>query len=291
VEKARERLAEAILDLQRLDARLETGKLGGKSPKLVARKVNHWILPNLSFREFPMGLVELGQKWGEMEQQAKNGKAFEATMLGYSIEPVLTKALAAGQINDVELSVAKGKIGTLLLEQEKKCLEIIGDAYKQHFDLVRDVSDGWRFRPDRDDLGVPQEWFKPGASREGWKAIDVRKFWQQQGEQDWVQLEGPRVGMMGIGWYALKLDVPADWNGRALYLWFNSDEDAMIWVNGTLVRVRDEGGPSVRWHTPSLAPLKEALKPGQQNEIVARVYNMAQAGGLWRGVRIIEPKK
>lgn len=97
--------------------------------------------------------------------------------------------------------------------------------------------------------------------------------------------------MMGIGWYALKLDVPADWKGRELFLWFTSDEDAWVYVNGTLVRERNEGSPQVRRHTPSLAALSAALKPGQSNEIVVRVYNGAQAGGLWRGVRVLEPKK
>ena len=121
-------------------------------------------------------------------------------------------------------------------------------------------------------------------------AIDVSKFWQHQGVADWQQLEGARVGEMGIGWYALELEVPADWKGRPLYMWFNSDESARVWVNGELVRERNEGSPQVRWHTPSLAPLTGALKPGERNTIVLRVYNSAQAGGLWRGVRVLEPK-
>jgi len=291
IEAARERITDAILALQTSDARLQTGKLGGKEPKAVARKVNQWILPDLSFREFPMGLTELGEMFQKMKAHATAGQAYEATMLGYRMLSVLREAQEAGKIKEVEFFIAKGKAGSLLLAEEKKSLEIIGDAYLKHFDLVKDISDGWVFRPDRDDLGVKEGWFRAGKSRSGWQPINVQKFWQQQGVQDWVQLEGPRVGMMGIGWYAQVVAVPPDWRDRDLCLWFNSDEDAMVWVNDQLVRVRDEGPPTVRWHTPSLAPLKHALEPGEKNEIVVRVYNMGQAGGLWRGVRVIEPKK
>jgi len=57
------------------------------------------------------------------------------------------------------------------------------------------------------------------------------------------------------------------------------------------VRLRDEGSPYSRWYVPALAPLSEALHPGETNTIVARVYNLEQAGGLWRGVRVLEPKR
>ena len=70
-----------------------------------------------------------------------------------------------------------------------------------------------------------------------------------------------------------------------------SDRGDGEYANGVLVRHRNEGPTNVRWHTPSLAPLSAELKVGQSNEIVVRILNMVLAGGLWRGVRVVEPKK
>ena len=115
------------------------------------------------------------------------------------------------------------------------------------------------------------------------------QFWQEQGVSDWIELEGSRIGEMGIGWYAMTIEAPADWKARDLYMWFVSDEEAHVWRNGKLIRHRDQG--SAGWSTPTLAVMRQALIPGAKNVIVVRVYNESQAGGMWRAVRVVEPKK
>lgn len=291
IESARERILDAVLALQRLSPKLDTALLARPGPKAVARSVNKWILPDLTCRPFPMGLPEVQRRFDAMKRLGAEGKPFEATLEGYALIGVVRAAQEAGTVTGLEFAMLKATIGGLLIQLEKAALENKGDApAEKYLKVAADWTDGWTFSPDRNDVGIKEGWSEPGRDRAGWQPIDTRKFWQRQGVTDWVQLEGMRVGDMGIGWYDLQLDIPENWAGRDLYLWFRCDEEAMVWVNGRLVRVRDEGPPSVRWNVPSLAPLKGALKPGERNEVVVRVMNVGLAGGLWDGVRVMEPK-
>jgi hypothetical protein len=286
---ARRRMLDLIVGLRRSHSHLWPRKLGDGDPGKLARRVNRWIRPDLSYREFPMGIDVLRDGLGRMRELAQSGQPFRATMQGYELVARIKNLREQHRINEVEFAVAKAKIGELLLKEEKKCLEREENVYKEYFRLVKKLNEGWRFRPDRDDLGLKRKWYRPRMDRSDWKPIDVEKFWQQQGRSEWQDLEGPRVGMQGIGWYHLGFKVPEGWEGRELFLWFNSDEDARVYVNGQLVRHRNEGAAVERWHTPSLAPLSDAVKPGRINHIVFRVYNSAQAGGLWRGLMVLEP--
>jgi len=290
IEAARSRIIDMILALQALDRRLDTRSLGGEDSKAVARKVNEWILPDLACRPFPMGMKTVGEKFAKMTSLSKDGKAWGAIVLGYALVEEINQARQKGLVNEVESFIAKGRVGSLLLQEEKKSLDLSREVFKRHLTVVAEIKEGWLFLPDRADRGLEETWYKPGIPRNAWMPIDVNKFWQKQGNPDWFELEGPRPGSMGIGWYALTLDIPADWKDRQLYLHFTVDDHAMVWANGRLVRVRDEGAGQNRWDTPTLAPLKESLKPGEANEVVIRVYNADQAGGLWRGLRIVEAK-
>ncbi len=294
IEQARATVTDAILALQAFDPRLATQTLGGNNPKAVARKVNAWILPDLAFRPFPMGMSTVGEAFVKMRQMVKDGKPFEATMAGYAVMRDIEQAQGKGLINDVESFIAKGEIGPVLVDECERVslLGKEGMAFTNYLNEVADLSlRAWVFRPDREDRGFLEKWFEPGKDRTGWTPIDVKKMWQEQGNPDWVELEGARIGYMGVGWYALTFEVPKDWAGRKLYLWFTCDEDGAVWVNGKKVRERDEGSNASRWFVPTLAPLTDVLRPGESNTIVVRVYNSQQGGGLWRGVRVLEPKK
>ncbi|MDP7637787.1 MAG: hypothetical protein QF577_09615 [Phycisphaerae bacterium] len=89
----------------------------------------------------------------------------------------------------------------------------------------------------------------------------------------------------------LTLDIPADWKDRQLYLHFTVDDHAMVWVNGRLVRVRDEDAGQTRWDTPTLAPLKESLKPGEGFELLRPKPTRVQGPGLNPAMAGERPRK
>lgn len=293
VENARVRVFDAILALEKAHPDLRVAVLARGDIKALAKRVNAWILPDLTFRPFPMGIAALAEKVAALETLAAE-RPLDALFAGLEAKDLVREARTAERLNAVEAVIAMSRFGNLIMETEEASLTLTApkaggaSPLETHFNVMRVLNDGWLFQPDRGNDGLRDQWFDPAFTREGWTPIDVTKFWQQQGRAEWQDLEGSRVGMEGIGWYALSFDVPSAWVGKRLYLWFVCDEEAIVWVNGVETRVRNEGSTIRRWLVPALAPLTE-LKPGD-NTVVLRVFNAALAGGLWNGVRIVERK-
>jgi hypothetical protein len=289
VEAARARTVDHILALQALSPQLATATLATQDPAGTARRVNDWIRPNLAFRPFPMGQQAVADALAALNADLAAGRPLPALLAGYALDRQLDALAAAGTLTAVEKVIAKGEVGPRILAAEQAALGVNPPDLAARFTVVAELNDGWRFRPDREDEGLAAKWFAPGTARDDWRTIDPQRFWQQQGQPDWLNLEGAQIGALGLGWYARRLTVPADWAGRPLYLWFKVDEEAMIWLDGRLVRLRNDGPTQERWNVPSLVDLGPALTPGD-HELVFRVFNEAMAGGLWQGVRIITPK-
>jgi beta-galactosidase/beta-glucuronidase len=71
-------------------------------------------------------------------------------------------------------------------------------------------------------------------------------------------------------WYRRGFEVPASWRGRRVVLNFGaSDWETTVWVNGHRV-ISHRGG-----YTPFSADVTDALKPAQEQEIVAAIYDPA----------------
>ncbi len=289
VEAARARIVDFILQLQALAPGLDTIALAGEEAQSTARAVNDWIRPDLSFRPFPMGQKELAEGLERVRSQLAAGRGFEALQNGYALDRQVDELVASGKLSPVEKVIAKGEIGKQILATEAQVLGVNPADLPETFTVVAEISDGWRFQPDREDVGLESSWYAPDHNREEWSPIDTQTFWQRQGNPDWIDLEGAQIGALGIGWYARALEVPESWGNRSLYLWFKVDEDAMVWIDGKLVRIRNEGSMQERWNVPTIIELSPHLSPGT-HQLVIRVFNDAMAGGLWQGVRIIERK-
>jgi len=265
--------------------------LGEYDPKTAKLDQNAWVLPDLISRPFPMGMTAVETAFAGMQRLQQDGKPLAAIMVGYAALRDIEQARAKGAINNLEAILARQQVGDVLVQCEQTAL--LGkdeQAYKQYLTEVADLTPkAWRFHPDSENAGIQGKWFAPTVDRTEWKPIDVSKVWLDDGNSALVDEQGKPITFLSAGWYSLQLDVPQEWAGRDLYLWFTCDEDAAVWVNGTLVKVRDEGDIS-RWSVPSLAPLSAALQPCKTNTIVIRTHNTKDAGGLWRGVRILEPK-
>lgn len=293
IEPARQRIIEMILAMEKVNPALNVVNISRGDVKALNKKINLWIRPELTFRAFPMGIPELQEELDAITTLVETDPV-KAMFTGIEAKETIRKARAEDKINAIEALVARGMFGDLIMAAEQKSLDSQPpkdggpSPLEKSFTVVKEINKGWTFEPDRNNVGLKEKWFLPEYNRAKWSPIDVTKMWQQQGRTDWQELEGSRVGQEGIGWYAYTLDATeADLN-KKLYLWFICDEEALVWVNGQLVRTREEGSMLVRWTVPALAPLT-GLKAGK-NTIVIRILNLALGGGIWNKVQIVTPK-
>jgi beta-galactosidase len=94
-------------------------------------------------------------------------------------------------------------------------------------------------------------------------------------DSDWPFLTVPGTtnpppdGEEGGAWYRRRVDVPADWAGRAVSLRFASaNYVADVWVNGTWLGYHEGGS------TPFAFDLGAVVRPGEANVIAVRVHTI-----------------
>lgn len=146
----------------------------------------------------------------------------------------------------------------------------------------------WQFRLDPGDRGKGANWHqRPEALSE---EISVPGCWQGQGfgreEPEIVRdfrlrARTLRATYKGTGWYARSFRVPEHWEGRRLWLNFGGvHPSAEVWVNGQPV-----GGNSLPF-VPFGLEITGIARPGQDNQVVVRVYEHHRALGMaynWQG--------
>lgn len=139
----------------------------------------------------------------------------------------------------------------------------------------------WTFRPDPEDVGMFQEWYK-GTAGQAWEPIRVPGFWQDDGFENYL----------GYGWYRTEFIVPEDYGGRPLQLLFEGvDEQAWIFINGKMVGEHTESSERLSvaelWNRPfAILVDPEYLFPGQENRLVVRVHASENLAGIHRPVRL-----
>jgi len=122
-----------------------------------------------------------------------------------------------------------------------------------------------------------------------WKSVTVPHDWGVDSSFDAKRPYGDAyLDVTGIGWYRIKIDVPAEWKGKIVY--FECDgamSYAMLSLNGKF-----EGGwpyGYTRWRLD----LTKDLKFGEKNVIAIRCHNLRDSsrwytgGGLYRGCRLL----
>lgn len=143
----------------------------------------------------------------------------------------------------------------------------------------------WKFCNDKDNVGVNNQWFASAFDDSAWKGCrtDMDTGWDTQGFDNTTPM---------YGWYRAKLTLPESVNGKHLYMFFGAvDEDAYVYVNGTLVMdhsCKSMGmTPDKIWNAPFMLDATSAFKRGQENVIAVRVYNGSRMGGIWRPVYVV----
>jgi len=131
----------------------------------------------------------------------------------------------------------------------------------------------WLFRQDPDQVGIDQQWYAPGAERNGWTSVRMPSTWES--------LPGLE-SHDGWGWYACMI-VLGD-SIPPLSLHFGGvDDDAVVWVNG--IRVAEHAGYS----EPFTVDATGSLRPGE-NLLVVLVNDRGGPGGIYAPVTLVESK-
>ncbi len=175
------------------------------------------------------------------------------------------------------------------------------------------LRDGWRFvkaddpaagtnltiaalsgildRAERGDAtGAPAfGWAAPGFDDSAWKAVRVPHDWGVEKPFDpYLPYGDAFLDVTGVGWYRLRVDVPADWRGKTVY--FECDgamSYAMLHLNGKFLGGWPYG--YTRWRVD----LTKHLNFGGANTIAIRCHNQKDSsrwytgGGLYRECRLL----
>lgn len=157
-------------------------------------------------------------------------------------------------------------------------------------DIVATLPDEWWFLLDPAEIGEISGWHRPGELGGNWQPMKTSsRSWSDQGLHYYK----------GIAWYRQRVDIPAEYAGRPLYLWFGGvDRLAHVWINGQFVgtsREPEEGLPGVPGSfRPFDMPATHAVRYGEENWIVVRIENRTLAelgtGGIMAPVMFWSPR-
>jgi len=150
------------------------------------------------------------------------------------------------------------------------CLCLLGGVSEiSRIDLVAD----WRFKPDPDHAGAHHNWASPDLPDSDWATLQAGVRWEDQGF--------PNVD--GYAWYRRRVDIPADWRGKPVWLCLGAVNDGCaVYCNGQLLNTygRTED-VSTAW-VPVFAELSPALRFGEPNLIALEAHDWGGSGGLWQ---------
>ena len=165
--------------------------------------------------------------------------------------------------------------------------------------LVRSLNGDWKFHWSPDPASRPAEFYKPETDVSSWATIDVPSNWQMRGYgtpiysnqrytfiRDWPRVmtpprnddeekyTTPKTEPNAVGSYRRDFDLPADWNGREVFVQFDGvDSFFYLYINGQKV------GFSKDSRTAAVFDITPYVKPGK-NVIAAEVYRYSDGSYL-----------
>ena len=136
---------------------------------------------------------------------------------------------------------------------------------------LADLTRGWLFQVDPQQVGDAKGWAAPSFKRDGWTKVSVEADWQNF-----------RPGYYGTAWYARTFTVPSAAGARKPQLFFvGADQDAWVYVNGEFVFEHHD------WAEPFFINLAGKVKYDAENLVVVKVRKLQNASGLYGGVKLV----
>ena len=160
----------------------------------------------------------------------------------------------------------------------------------------------WKFHWAKDPDNKPADFFTEGYNASGWDNIDVPSVWQVYGVKNGKNWDKPLYvntrypftytndySVMAnrpsnwtynnnmknpVGSYRKEFTLPANWNGRDIYVRFNgAGPGYYLWINGNLVGYSEDS------YLPSEFNITEFVKPGN-NVIAVQIYRFTSGSFL-----------
>ena len=160
-------------------------------------------------------------------------------------------------------------------------------ANLERFSEGKNLSPYWFFAPDPENKGDEKDWKSTPYSKgeSCWEKVSITTGWENPGKFAHPALQKMMKNYDGAGWYSLRLDVPAKWKGKKIWLLFGAvDESAWIYLNGKFCgeRIFKE---SDDWKKPFQIRIDENIDWSQKSQsLVVKVYDKGGQGGIWRPV-------
>jgi len=151
-------------------------------------------------------------------------------------------------------------------------LTLVLSCVEDHSPRTIDISKNWHFSPDKNNTGIYEKWYAVSFDDSQWRILDTGKRWEDQGYPN----------LDSYGWYRKKVAIPADWEGKDVWLKFGGVNDSYeLFINGERVSSFGERNSSVAGR-PTVTMLAERLNYGESNQITVKVNDWGLSGGLWR---------
>ncbi len=136
-------------------------------------------------------------------------------------------------------------------------------------DLVKGLPDEWDFLIDPAEIGEIAGYYRAGELGGNWQPLKTSSLsWSDQGLHYYK----------GKAWYRTQVTIPAEFEGREIYLWFGGvDNAAKVWVNGELLGTNREPKHGLPGEAGVFRPFDflatDAVRLGEENTVSVKVTN------------------
>ena len=139
------------------------------------------------------------------------------------------------------------------------------------FGKAKLINDGWMFQL-KDEAGAS----KPDYNDSRWRKLDLPHDWSIEGVPSPTLASCTGYLPGGIGWYRKKLDIPQEFNGKRVFIYFEGVYNrSSVYLNGQLLGFRPNGYVSFAYD------LTSHLKFGETNILAVRVDHSQYADSRW----------
>ncbi|GAA4410133.1 glycoside hydrolase family 2 TIM barrel-domain containing protein [Nibrella viscosa] len=212
-------------------------------------------------------------------------------LLSGSVLPVLAQQPSAGLPdweNPAVISRNTEKPHAIALPYATEQQALTHDPTASPF--VKRLNGTWKFRWVQHPSRVPGDFFQPGINDQTWDDLPVPSNWQVVGAREGrsydrpvftnikhpFPAQPPRIvtDTNAVGLYRTRFTVPANWDGRELYLHFAGVQSACyVYLNGQRIGYHEDG------MTPAEFRITEAARPGE-NLLAVQVINWSDGSYL-----------
>ena len=135
---------------------------------------------------------------------------------------------------------------------------------------IIDLSGTWHFSPDTGQAGMREKWYTADFDNSGWDTLHAGERWEDQGYPN----------LDGNAWYRKRVDIPAAWKGKEVWIKFGGVNDAyVLFVNGQQASMFGNSHYSFAGR-PSFTKVTDKILFGRPNLVAVKVNDWGNSGGL-----------